>query len=215
MADFEFCTLGAAKLDATTKLPTIQAVNPISDDSEDVESFGEVDAFGQLGVTALPYPADDNGHAEGLVARNVPGANGVLIGARDERTADITGNMKPGDTVLHSTGPEKAAQVQCKEELRQVVMATKTDDGKDAFCSIDGKQGTFTVQIGDSMLQITEDGDFTFANGKATLSVKGNLIALLGQYALGGDGGKPPIVLVTGGSGAPAVGEPALGGTVS
>ena len=64
-----------------------------------------------LGLTAKPYPATAEGYVEAVLEDEVDGLDGLVIGARDLRTAKIVGNLKDGDTCLHSTGPQQAAQV--------------------------------------------------------------------------------------------------------
>ncbi len=117
MSDADIALLGASKIGANGS-PVWQPAVPITDDSEDLEGFGECQVFQSLGISSLPYQKDENGFAECLVMRNVGGRDAVCLGARDTRSAKIVGNLKPGDTVVHSTGPSEAAQLQLKEEKR-------------------------------------------------------------------------------------------------
>ncbi len=124
-------TLGIVKLGASrlsdSGLPIVTATDQIGDGTREVEHFGEIDHFNGLGLTARPFPANDSGHAETLVDRNVAGTTGVAIGGRDERCADMYGALGPGDTCVHATGPSHSAQMMCKED-GSVTMVT-TDDG--------------------------------------------------------------------------------------
>lgn len=208
MSSFEFVELGSAKLHPTSKLLTIRAFNPITNDTDDVEEFGDCDYFSQLGVTAMNYPKTASGFAQGFLVRDAAGAEGVILGARDSRAAGIVGNLKPGDTVLHSTGPEQAAQVQCKEKKRQVVLATKTSDGKSAMLVLDGTKDTATLAFNGAAVQITSAGELLMANkdGKAGIATEGTQIKLLGQVVLGGGGaaGLPVLLGASAGPGVPA-----------
>jgi hypothetical protein len=199
--------LAASKL-AESGAALWQAVRAITNDVDDVEPFGEIDVFQGLGLSSMPYPADDEGHAEGVIVENCGNMNAVCVGARDTRTAKITGNLKPGDTVLHSTGPAMAAQVQCKEEKRQVVLATKNKANETQALLIDGKNEKFQVAVGGCMLEIA-DGGFTLtdASGKASVIIRNGTINLIGKIVLGGIAPVPGLSIMLG----PVTGSPGAG----
>ena len=121
----DIVTLDAIKLDDETGAPLIGAKQPVTGD-DDVEDFGDIPQMQCLGVSSAPWQADDSGRCEGVVIGGAGSRNGVCVGARDTRTNDIVGNLKPGDTVVHTTGPSKAAQLQLKESKRQALLVTKT-----------------------------------------------------------------------------------------
>jgi hypothetical protein len=204
LSKLDVIKLGASKL-AETGAALWQAVRAITDDVSDVEPFGEIDVFQALGVSSMPYPADDSGHAEGVIVENCGNMDAVCVGARDTRTAKITGNLKPGDTVLHSTGPSQAAQVQCKEEKRQVVLATKNKAGETQALLIDGNKEKFQVAVGGCMLEIA-DGGFTLtdASGKASIIIRNGTINLVGKIVLGGLTPIPALSIMLG----PVTGSP-------
>jgi len=169
----EIVKLGASQQHESTKAICWQCINPITSD-EDFEDFGNLDVMQVLGLESAPWPADDNGHAEGIVLRNTANRNGVVIGARDTRTAKAIGTLRPGDTVLHSTGPEQAAQVQCKESKRQVVLYTKDTDGQGMVVMVDGKNNKAQLLARGAMIEIDESGDISImGKGGASILIQG------------------------------------------
>lgn len=170
-----------------------QGITRLSDEDEaDIEPMGDGEIFQSLGVSSLPYPSDDNGRAEGLCARGVAGRDTCFVGARDTRSAEIVGALKPGDTVLHSTGPQQAAQVQCKEDKRQVLMATKDSADKTMLCMLDGSSNKFQLALAGMMLEFDgSDKSITITNGKASILMQGSTIALDGDVILGGTKADP------------------------
>jgi hypothetical protein len=199
--------LAASKL-AESGAALWQAVRAITNDVDDVEPFGEIDVFQGLGLSSMPFPADEEGHAEGVIVENCGNMNAVCIGARDTRTAKITGNLKPGDTVLHSTGPSQAAQVQCKEEKRQVVQATKNMRGETQATILDGKNEKYQVAVGGCMLECADGGwTFTDATGKASIIIRNGQINLVGRIVLGGLSPIPGLSIMLG----PVAGSPGAG----
>ncbi len=201
MSDFELVELGAAKVDEKTNLAVVEATIPLTGDPDDVEHFGSIDVFGALGVTSLPAPANDEGSAEGIVARNVVGKDGVLIAARDERTSSLTGNMQPGDTILHSTGPNQAAQVQCKEEKRQVVLATIDESDKSVMIVVDGKNQKIQIAGFGHIFEMSADGGISMVEkGGAGIVCKDGVTQILGTLTIG-KGALVPVVTGTPGPG--------------
>lgn len=188
MQTLDVVKLAASKL-ASTGAALWQAIRPIENDTDDNEPFGEVDVFQGLGLTSFPYPADDNGHAEGVIVTNCGNMNAVCIGARDTRTAAIVGNGKGGDTILHSTGPSQAAQVQCKEEKRQVVLATKNSRDETQALVLDGKNQKFAIAFEGFIIEI--DGNsktlsMSVPNGACSILMTEKGGNLLGTWTIGG-----------------------------
>jgi len=184
MSTFDVCQINTSKLDDTNKLPLVQATVPITND-EDYESFGEVAGYQALGVTALPYPPDDAGAAEGVVLRDVGNLTGAIIGARDERCAGVVANMQPGDAVLHSCDPQAKAQVRVHAN-RQVALVTEGTDGKTMLSLLDGKNDKITITAFGGLIEMTKDGINIVAPGsKASILLKGDQIILLGNVQIG------------------------------
>ncbi len=169
-----------------------QGVTRLSPDPGDVEPLGEGDVFQGLGLSSCPYPSDANGKAEGLCFKGVGGRNSVYAGARDTRSAAIVGKLKPGDTVLHSTGPSQAAQVQCKEERRQVLMATKDGQKRTMVVLLDGEANKFQVALAGTMFEIDGNtGNFTITNGQASILMQGDTVCIDANVILGGTKADP------------------------
>lgn len=195
----QFVRLGAAKLSETTKALVVQAFHQLSeDDPNDVESFGEVDFWAALGLTAMPYPSDQNGYAEGVMLRTASG-HLVCVGGSDTRTASIVGNLKPGDTVLHSTGPSQAAQVQLKEEKRQALLVTKDVDGQTLVSGLDGKKKQWSTLVDGHYLEASADHGICLIDktGKAGIQIKDGVVSIFGAVVLGG---RTPVAPILGGS---------------
>ena len=184
----DIVTLDAPTLDPTTNLPLIRATVPLSAEAgtTDVEEFGDVDSAMCLGVTALPYPADTTGHAEGVIARNAGNTDGLLVGGRDSRCAAVVGKLKPGDSALHSTDPSASAQVQCKA-TRNVAAMTKDSDGHTMLFTLDGKNDKIQIAAFGGIIQISKDQIVICEpSGKASIVMKDGCIALVGKVILGG-----------------------------
>lgn len=185
--DIEIVKLGSSKLNDKTKSPQWQALNDIGPEPGDSEDFGEVDVLQGLGLTSLPWPADDDAYAEGAVIRNCGNRNGICIGARDTRTASAIGNAKPGDTILHSTGPNQAAQIQCKEEKRQVVIYTKDSTDKGVVVVIDGKNDQIQMVGFGMIFEMSKDNGFKLdTGGGASILLQGGDVYINGALHLPG-----------------------------
>jgi hypothetical protein len=183
-----------------------QGTTKVSEDDGDVEPLGEGDVFQGLGLTSMPFPADAKGKAEGVCLRGVAGRDTTFVGARDTRSAPIVGNAKPGDTIIHSTGPQQAAQVQCKEEKRQVIAATKDKNGKGMAVLLDGGSGKVQITIPGMFFEMnSNDGSFIISNGKASIIMQGEAIALDGKVILGGLNPNPAMKIMVSPAVAPVV----------
>ncbi len=183
----EIAKLGASKLNDNTKAAQIQALNDITDEPGDSENFGEVDVLSTLGVTSLPWPATKDGYAEGVILRNCGNRNGICVGARDTRTAKAIGNAKPGDTILHSTGPNQAAQVQCKEEKRQVVLFSKDNSGKGMVVAVDGKNEQIQAVAFGMTIELRKNAGIKLDTGQgASIILKGGDVWINGNIHVKG-----------------------------
>lgn len=186
MSDYDVCQINTAKLSDDTKVPLIQATVPITG-PDDYETFGEVASYQALGVTALPYAPTDDGHAEGIILRDVGNLNGAIVGARDDRCAGVVASMQPGDAVLHSCDPKAKAQVRVHAN-RQIAMVTEGSDGKTMLQLLDGKNDKITITAFGGLVEMTPDGVSIVAPGsKASILLRGDQISLLGKVQLGGN----------------------------
>lgn len=150
MSDLDIITLGAATLDPKTKVAQVQAVRETP--SPDVtETIGEVPMMNALGLTALPAAADSAGRAEGVVC-SAGGLDGVCIGGWDTRTADVTGELRPGETCLHATGPNFKSRVFCKDRILALVV------GNDMVLTLDKVAGKIQIAGLGGIIEMTADG---------------------------------------------------------
>ncbi len=185
--DIEIVKLGSSKLNDKTKSAQWQATNEISEEADDAENFGDIDVLQGLGLTSMPWPADGDKYAEGAVIRNCGNRNGICIGARDTRSASALGNVRPGDTIIHSTGPNQAAQVQCKEDKRQVVLFTKDSSGKGMVVMLDGKNDQIQLQGFGMIFEMSkENGIKIDTGGGASILMQGADLWLNGNIHLKG-----------------------------
>lgn len=193
--------LGASKLDPKTNALLVQAKSgPCGKDESDAPDLGDAPIMCALGVTAIPWPSNDNGRAQG-VKIDVPGSNGVIVGGRDTRTAKVTAEMSPGESALHTTGPGFDARFFAKDQLAAIVV------GDDMAFSMDRKEKQVTISAFGCHFEISEaNGILLMADG-AMLQIKGGTISLVGQIVLGGRNPTTPILMgLSGPAGAPALG---------
>jgi hypothetical protein len=177
MSDVEFQIAGLGAAESRDGVVVAQAQDSL--DSEDVaggeeldvEPLGEVDVFGALGVTAIPYPATPEGRAEGVVVSPCGGLSAVCVAARDTRGADKTGNMKPGDVTLATTHPKSKAQWQCCGELNQAVGYVEDSDGDTMLVQVDGQAKTLTLSIPNQMIVMKKGDGITLTVGAATIKI--------------------------------------------
>lgn len=164
---FDTVRLGVAKRGASNLVKCV-ATNPLSEGEVSLtENFGEVDLFSSLGITAMPADVSDDGAAEGFIVRDVAGTNGIVVAARDERTASVTAELKPGETCVHSTGSEFDSRLFLKKESASLVVGNKSSltlksDALrvavgGATVSVDGDAVTITAAGGQSFITMTSD----------------------------------------------------------
>ena len=177
--------LDALEIDAASGVPLAKASQPATGD-DDVESFGDIPMMQALGLSSAPYPKDANGACEAAILKSIGGRDAVCVGARDTRTASIVGNLKPGDTVLHSTGPQQAAQLQLKEEKRQSVLVTKGTDGKQIMFSLDGKNDKVTIAAFGGVFEMTKDSlSMLHPSGSSGIVISADGVQVIGKLMTG------------------------------
>jgi hypothetical protein len=208
MAHIGLVALGAAHIDKKSGLPLIQACN-IHGDTEETENFGELPLYQCLGVTAMPSePTEDNeDYAEGVMA--FIDGRWVILGGRDPRTAKIVGNMQGGDTVVHSTGPNQAAQLQLKEKKRQAALVSKDTTGTTMVFLMDGKNDKVQLAAFGHIFEMSKNNGICLVEktGAAGIQIKDGLVSIFGTVVLGG---RTPLAPVLGGLTGPAA-APAKG----
>lgn len=180
-----WCQLGAASINRGVL--TVRCKGGAVDENGAAPDFGDAPMVCALGVTAMPYPPTAEGAVEALLHKTIQGISGVVYGARDTRSAKIVGALKPGDTVLHSTGPQEAAQVQLKEEKRIAAILTKTGSGKTMMLLLDGTEEN--VQIAHpsgSVFQMAKNGSVSLLDSKGGgLLIQDGNVHFLGNPVLG------------------------------
>ncbi len=181
----DIVSLGAASISKAGVI-TWQAKVPVGNDNDDTESFGEPDVFQSLGVDSIPYPATDDGRAEGVILRDCGGKDAVCIGARDTRNNAFIGKMKPGDTTVHATGPKATAQCFLKNEKKQAGLAVDDAEGKTMLFLLDGKNKKAQLTARGAMIQIDEDGSITLTAKRGASLRLDDKIYVIGDLVLPG-----------------------------
>jgi hypothetical protein len=138
--------------------PTVSTYESVGEKEEDRTPYGDVPLIQCLGVASMPFPEDGDGYAEGVVLDDIGGYPGIVVAAWDRRTFSIFGNLEAGDTVLHSTGPAKAAQCLLKETKKQAVLMTRDKNDAIMCVMVDGKNGKLQLQAFGHVFEIVEDG---------------------------------------------------------
>lgn len=198
----EIVDLGAASLDDETNAVTYQAKGPTSGEGDDGPDYGSAPVFSCLGVTSLPAPATPDGENAQGVCIEVPGLDGVIVGARDTRTADVVAKLAPGETCLHSTGDGFDSRVFCKDGILAMVV------GDDVVFSLDRKNQKVSLAAFGHAFQITPTDGLvaTDETGKASIQLKNGLCILTGIVILGGRTPAAPVIAGVSAPGAPMPG---------
>lgn len=185
MSELDIVDLGATRVERGNAL--WQGVTKVSEEDDDTEPMGEGPVFQGLGLSSCPWPTDDSGKAEAVCVRSVAGRDTVYVGARDTRSSAIVGNLKPGDTVVHSTGPQQAAQLQLKEEKRQAALVSKNAAGKTMVFLLDGDADKAQIVLAGMIFEMdAKKKTGVWSNGKASIILDGETIALDGLVVAGG-----------------------------
>lgn len=172
--------LGSSKLDERTNTLIVQCKSaPMGSDENDAPDFGDTPMLGQVGVTCRHWPKDDRGAAQGVIDESLPGTNGWCIAARDPRCASVVAELGPGESCLHSTGPDFDSRFFCKEQLAAMVV------GDDCAMVMDRKNKKFTITCFGCHFEMSEANGIVLSQGGVSIQLK-DLIALTGMTVLGG-----------------------------
>lgn len=198
----ELVTLSGSEL--RNGVPVVSAQIPSTD-----EPFGAVNMVSQLGVSSLPAESNDDGQCEGVVVSPCGGMNAVCVGMTDRRTAGIYGQLSAGDTCLHATGPGAVSQVLCKAKKKQVVLATKDTQDKQALIIVDGKNDKITITGFGHVIDVSRSDGISLVDstGKAGIQIKDGTVSVFGEVVLGGRTPNPTLALMLG----PKTGSPVGG----
>lgn len=197
--------IGSAKLDPKTNVLTVSAkASPVGDDPDDAPSYDETPIAGQLGVTAKPFPKNQEGNAQGVVDESLPGSNGWVVAARDTRSfvAKIVEELGDGEVAMHSIGPGFDSRVFCKNQMVALIV------GDDAALVIDRKNKRFTFTGFGGHIENSQENGIQLQHGGGGLSIKDGVVALIGDVVLGGTKPNPAMCIAlcppTGSPGGPA-----------
>lgn len=176
----ELVDLGASELDNTSNVVWAQCKGTPIDDDEPGFDYGKPPVMCSLGVSSRPYPADSRGSAQGVVA-DISG-DGAVIAAHDPRASGVYGEIQPGETALHATGPDFDSRALAKEQVFAIVV------GNDYVVSIDRKNKKIVVNSPGGQIQVSEDSGITIvdSSGKGSLRLQDGVVALMGSVILGG-----------------------------
>lgn len=181
----------------------------VTRDQQGEEVIGEIPLMQSVGMTAMPYgksgDGDETKASEAVVLDNLGGFEAVVVGGRDHRTAKMVGKLSPGDTVLHTTGPNEVAQVQLKEKKRQAMLVTRRKNGEMIVLNLDGLEDVVQLVAFGHLYQMSPDGiDMSSANGQHGISISNSGVWVRGMVLLGGQSPIPGMALMLG----PAIGSP-------
>ena len=181
--------IGAASLDSKTNALLVQAKSTqVGKDSDDAPDVGDAPMMCALGVTAMPYPADAMGSAQGIKT-DVPGTNGIITAARDTRTADVTAALGVGETCVHSTGPGFDSRLFLKEKLAAIVVSDSMS------IVVDEKNKKITISCFGAHIEASKDGGCYMSSGGAMIQVKDGVCTITGQVVLGGRNPIQPLLM--------------------
>lgn len=192
----EIVDIGSAVRDTKTNAVLVQAKSSqVGESPDDAPGDDAAPFFGGLGLTAVPWPADYRGNAQG-VREDVPGHNGVITSMRDARATGIVEELGPGETAIHSTGPGFDSRVFLKKQLAAVLV------GDDCAIVMDRENKRFTVSCFGLHFEMSAANGIVLTTGGATTQLKDSTNIQGGQVVLGG---RSPIAQVMG-CAAPGVG---------
>lgn len=187
MDDLEIAILGGSRQNSEGA-PLWNPAVPLTDNVNDVNSLPNVPVFQGLGISSMPAAPDGKGHAEALIARNCGGFEAVAIGARDTRSAGIVGQLRPGDTAVHTTGPNQGAQLLLKDNKRMAVLTARQANRKSQAVVLNGDAEKLQILANGAVIEITEDGAITLtcAGGGAGIKIADGQVNIMGRVVLGG-----------------------------
>ena len=173
--------LGSAKLDPNTGMVTAQCKGVEHAEGE-APDYGDVNLAFALGFAAVPAPANENGKAQGILLDDVPGQDGVCVGAVDSRTTQTYYELKYGETAVFSTGEGFDSRILFKDGIVAIVV----DD--DLMITVNRKKKVTQI-VGHGCLweqSATNGTTLTDETGAASIQLKGGKVMLTGMVMVGG-----------------------------
>lgn len=192
----EIVDIGSATRDAKTNAVLVQAKgSQLGDEPDDAPSNDGAPFFGTLGITAIPWPADARGNAQGT-KESPAGHDAVITSMRDARAAGIVEELAPGETAIHSSGPDFDSRVFLKKQLAAIMV------GDDVALVLDRENQRVTLTAFGLHFELSAANGAVLTTGGATVQLKDSLVALTGQVVIGGRTPKAQVM----GCAAPGVG---------
>ena len=137
--------VGAAKLDSRNNSLTIQIKGLRGEDDQDQKDLGFVPVWGPWGECGIPD--------EGTQALYVEGIG--VIAFRNPGISAVFGAMKQGDKACFASD---GARTFWKKATREVTTMVKTEDGKDAYTTLNGSEEKAQTAIKGCGAEISETG---------------------------------------------------------
>lgn len=183
--------LGASSLSPTTNAVIASCKGSSLDDSGDAPDYGNVTIACGLGIAARPAPADSDGSAQGFILDDVPGQQGVCVGAFDPRCADTYKRLGPGETAVFSTGKGYDSRLLCKDQAIALVV------GDDTVVNVDRKNEKTSIACGGQLVEVSKENGILLRGGGCEIHLSGGTVAISGNVVLGG---KTPVTPLLGGT---------------
>ncbi len=178
----EVCEASSSRLDPTTGALLVRCKGPSvsDDDDEQRPDYGELPFFGCPGVTSKPAPADKDGTAAEYAVEKVPGSDGIVVGGRDVRTADVIEELGDGETCLHATGKGFGSRVFCKDNLVAIVV------GDDVVINIDRREQKIQIAAFEQMFEMNgKTKEINLTTGDAGLQIGHGKVIVHGELVPG------------------------------
>lgn len=131
-----------------------------------------------LGMTSMPH---DESATRGVLLRNVSGAVGVVVAAWANKLGDLVGQLVPGDTCVHGTGPNHGTRLFLKEQVIELVITGGDDDNDpDVLVQIDRSAKKAQIAIAGHVAELSEQNGLRIdaAGGQASIIMKDDQIWL-------------------------------------
>lgn len=192
--DGEVVDLGHSKLDPDTGELLVQGAAMLG------STYDDMPVYSQLGYCAMPWPADDEGSAQGLVLSGLSGLDGACVGGNDTRVGKkVFGEMKPGESCMFATGKGFDSRIFCKSQNITFIISD------DTVLTLDRQQKKFQVVIAGLIFELSKDNGFSMAEpGGAMIQGKDGNLVLKGKSVFIGEGPSSPVGL-PGGAGSKSV----------
>jgi len=173
--------ISSARRDPKTNAILVQLKSSqVGKDESDAPGFDDAPLFNALGVSAIPWGADERGNAQALVCEDVAGSTGVCVSPRDTRVANVVEELGPGETCIHATGPGFGTRIFLKKQL----IAAIIDD--DCVLTLDRENKKFAVSLFGLHLELSAENGFLVSADGAQYQIKGGAHSLIGSVILGG-----------------------------